>query len=183
MPRIQPVEPAEAPNAAKGMLETAEKKMGRVPNLLKTLAHSPAALQMYMADAGALATASLSAAQQEQIALAVAEANGCHYCLSAHTMKGKGAGLSDADVEAARRGEASQASDAAILRFAMTVLEKKGWVGEAAIEEARSAGLSDAEIIEVVAVVVHNIFTNYMNHVIEPEIDFPKVAPPATVGA
>ncbi|MGF1448459.1 MAG: carboxymuconolactone decarboxylase family protein [Opitutales bacterium] len=183
MPRIQPLDPATATEPVKPMLDGVQQKLGTVPNLLQTLAHAPAALQMYLGDSQALASTSLSAAQREQIALAVAETNGCHYCLSAHTLIGKGAGLDDDAIAAARRGEASAAKDAAMLELARAIVEKRAWIGDEGVAKAREAGLSDAEIIEVIAVVVHNLFTNYMNHILDPEIDFPKVAPPASVPA
>ncbi len=180
MPRIQPLDPAAATGPAKQMLDGVQQKLGVVPNLLKTLAHAPAALQMYLGDSQALGATTLTAAQREQIALAVAESNGCHYCLSAHTLMGKGAGLDDDAIAAARKGVASAAKDAAMLALAREIVEKRAWVGDEGVAQAREGGLSDTEIIEVIAVVVHNLFTNYMNHILDPEIDFPKVAPPAS---
>lgn len=175
MPRVQPLDPKWATGQSKELLNAVAKKFGKAPNLLKTLAHSPAALQTYLASSQALEGASLSAAMRERIALYVAELNECAYCLAAHSAKGKMAGLKPDELIDSRRGESADARTAAILKLSGAIVETKGFVGDDVLAEARDAGVTDGEIAEVVAVVVVNIFTNYANHVFDTVVDFPKV--------
>ena len=67
----------------------------------------------------------------------------------------------------------------AILNFANAVVEKRGWVEDSDLQGARDAGLTDGQIIEVIANVSLNIFTNYFNHAADTEVDFPSVQLPA----
>ena len=182
MPRIQPLDPKSATGRSKELLDAVAKKFGKAPNLLKTLAHSPAALQTYLAAGEALEGASLSPVMRERIALHVAERNECDYCLAAHSAKGKMVGLKNDDLIESRRGESDDAKTAAILRLAGAIVESKGFVNDDLLAQARQAGVTAGEIAEIVAVVVMNIFTNYANHVFDTEVDFPKVeALPAAV--
>lgn len=162
MPRINPVNPETATGKAKELLTAVKSKMGMVPNMMATLANSPAVLESYLSFSGALNGASLNAKTREAIAIAIAEANGCNYCLSAHAVIGKGAGLSDAEVTAARTGESTDAKLGAILTLANAINTSRGFA-------------TDAEILEVVATVSLNVFTNYLNHVSDPTIDFPVI--------
>ena len=182
MPRIQPVDPAQAEGKQKDLLDAVQKKMGGQPNILRTLAQSPAALESYLSFSAALAGGTLSGKVREQIALAVAGANNCAYCGAAHTAIGKGQGLTDEQATAALAGNAADPKTQAILDFAGAVVEKRGWVEDSDLESARSAGLSDGEIVEVIANVSLNIFTNYFNHAADTEVDFPEVKLPAGAG-
>jgi uncharacterized peroxidase-related enzyme len=174
MARIQPLTLATAPAGSRPLLEAVTKKLGRTPNLFLTLAHSPAALQSYLQQSEALSHGLFSAAERERIALAVAEANGCDYCLAAHTALGKGAGLDPAEVQAARRGASSDPKQAALARFARTLAAERGVVSDAGLEAFLAAGWSRAQAVEAVAVVGINLLTNYVNHLAATEVDFPQ---------
>jgi len=171
-----PVTIETAPAAARPLLHGVEAKLGSAPNLFRVVANSPAALEGYLGLNGALGKGSLDARTRERIALAVAEFNGCGYCLSAHTYLGKNlAGLSDAEIAANRRGGSSDARAAAAVAFAVKVVEARGHVSDADVGAVKLAGYGDAEIIEIVAHVALNTLTNYVNEVAQTEIDFPVV--------
>jgi uncharacterized peroxidase-related enzyme len=176
MPRIAPVEAATATGAAATHLATTKKLFGNVPNMFATAAQSPAVIEAMLGMFGSLGKASVGPRVGEQIAIAVAQANGCGYCLSAHTAIGKMHRVSDADLAAARDGRASDPKVAALLALAVAVNEHRGHVDDAILAAARAAGVTDAEIVEVVAHVALNVFTNSLNSVADTEIDFPKVA-------
>jgi uncharacterized peroxidase-related enzyme len=165
------IDPATADPKAKALLEGVQKKLGVIPNMMRVLASNPTVLGAYLAFSGALAGGGLGAKLHEQIALAVAEANGCNYCFAAHTLLGKGAGLSGSEILAARGGAAEDPRAAAALALARKLVERRGAVGAADIDAARAASLSDADIAEIVASVAINVFTNYVN--IAADIDFP----------
>lgn len=175
MPRIQPVTAETKPESA-DILNGVKKKMGKVPNIIGTMANSPAVAKSYLNFSGAMAESSLPAELREQVALTVGQTNNCNYCISAHSYLGHAAGLSDDQVLAARKGQADDPKRAAGLAFAKQVVDKQGFVSDGDMTEVREAGYSDQEIAELVALVALNIFTNYFNHVTDPEIDFPVAA-------
>ncbi len=175
MYRIPAIAHADAQGTVKDMLDSAKKAMGMVPNLLRVAAQSPAALQGMLGLMGAVEHGTLGRKLGEQIALAVAERNGCDYCLSAHTAIGRHAGLSAADLAQARDGHAAGPKAEAAMRFAIGVVEQRGHVSDADLAAARAAGLSNGEIVEVIAHVAVNTFTNLLNNVAQTEIDFPAV--------
>lgn len=177
MPRINPVDPAHAEGKAKTLLDAVKSKLGLVPNMTRTMAVAPATLDAYLAFSGALAGGALNAKVREQIALAVGETNQCGYCLSAHTLIGSKVGLGADDVAAARRATAADPKVAAILKLARALVVQKGEVSDAALAEAKAAGLGDGDVLETVANVALNIYTNYVNHVARTAIDFPEVKP------
>lgn len=174
MPRIPPVDPSTA-GEAKPLLDGIHEALGMTPNLYRVVARSPAALAGVVGLTSALGKGRLRARLRERIALAVAQANGCEYCLSAHTALGKGLRLTDAELALAREGRAPDAHDDAALRFATVLLERRGGVDDADVAAARRAGLDDAELVEIVAHVALNVFTNYLNKAADTEIDFPVV--------
>ena len=163
-----------SPATARPMLEAVHKQIGVVPNLFRLVANSPAALEGYLGMSGALADGALPAATRERIALAVAQINGCDYCLSAHTYMGKNlAKLDAAEIAANRRGGSNDPKADAAVRFAAKVARERGHVGDDDVRAVRMAGYDDAQIVEIVQHVALNTWTNYINEVAKTEIDFP----------
>lgn len=183
MPRIQPLNHADAQGKAKDLLDTVKQKMGGTPNILTTMAHSPAALESYLNFSGALSGGTFSAGLREQIALAVAGTNACDYCAAAHTAIGKGAGVPDEELSRALSGEPADAKAAAAVRLARTLVEKRGFASDEEIRAFKAAGFDDGQLMELVAVVSLNLYTNYINHVAQTDVDFPKVDMPQLAGA
>jgi uncharacterized peroxidase-related enzyme len=167
----------EAPVASQPFLHAVRKQLGVVPNLFRLVSTSPAALEGYLGLSAALGKGSLPAATRERIALAVAEINGCSYCLSAHTYLGKHlAKLDDAEMTANRSGASSDPMADAAVRFAATVTRQRGQVSQADLRALKLAGYDDAQLIEIVLHVALNTWTNYINEIAQTDIDFPVVA-------
>lgn len=183
MQRIAAIHPAEASGKARQLLDGVQAKLGITPNLMKTLASSPAALEAYLHFSSSLATGKLDAKFREQIALTVAQANSCQYCLSAHSAIGKMAGLSPNDILAAREAHSPDARRDAGLRFAQQIVVQRGELSDLAVAQVKAAGYADAEITEIIANVAVNIFTNYFNHIAGTEVDFPIVDVALPAGA
>jgi len=175
MPAIPPIDPTQATGATAESLAAARRKLGRLPNLFLTLAKSPAALQAYFRLSEALEAGEFSAKQREQVALAVAEANACGYCLAAHSAIGSLVGLKPSEIASAREGRAANARDEAIASLARRIVEARGNLDAAEVARWKARGLSESDILETLAVVVLNILTNYTNHIAGTEIDFPQV--------
>lgn len=165
-----------APAASQPLLQAVKKQLGIAPNLFRLVANSPAALQGYLGMSGALGGGELSAATRERIALAVAEVNGCDYCLSAHTYLARNvAKLDDAEITANRSGASGDIKADAAVRFAAKVARLRGHVTGEDFAAVKAAGYTDAQIIEIVQHVALNTWTNYINSVSQTEIDFPVV--------
>lgn len=176
MPNIAPVDPAR-PGPAATIINSVNARVGRVPNIFATMARSPAVLEGFLAFTGALDAGFLSPGQREQIALAVAGANQCDYCASAHTFVAQGAGVHKSEAALNLLGSATDPKTDAILKFVRAVVSSRGQLPESArtLNELSNAGVSDGEIVEVLAHISLNLFTNYFNHVVKTEIDFPLV--------
>lgn len=175
MQRITAVDPAEASGEARQLLDGVRAKFGMTPKLMTTLATAPAALEAYLGFGAALGTGRLDARFREQIALTVAQANECEYCLSAHSAIGTMVGLKPEEIASSRDAHSQDAKHEAGLQFAQAVVVERGDVSDEALARVRGAGYTDGEITEIVANVAINIFTNYFNHVARTDVDFPRV--------
>ncbi|MEV2277160.1 peroxidase-related enzyme [Nocardiopsis sp. NPDC049922] len=178
MSRVTLIDPASATPAAAEQLDAVKKALGVVPNVAKALANSPDALKGYLGLHGALGGGSLSAADRERVALAVAEVNGCDYCLAAHTyVAANVAQVGEDEIVAARRGTSTDPRSAAVVGLAVKVTEARGALADEDLAKAREAGLSDAEIVEVIAGVALNVLTNYVNNALDVDIEWPVAKP------
>jgi uncharacterized peroxidase-related enzyme len=161
--------------ASKPILDTVHRQLGVVPNMFRLIAQSPAALQGFTANNAALAK-TLDVKTRERIALAVAQANGCDYCLSAHSYLGLNlAKLTPEEVALNRHGQSAETKANAAVNFATKIVRDRGRIGEADIRAVREAGFGDGAIVEILAVTAENIFTNLLNIVADTDIDFPVV--------
>lgn len=160
---------------AKMLLDNVRHSMGGVPNIIKVLANAPAALDAYLAFNEALSHGKLSSELREQLAIAIAAFNGCGYCAAAHTFIGRKAGIDAAELQANLQGVSMDDKTQAAITFAFALLEKRGRVSDETVQTIRSAGYTDEEIIEILAHVALNSFTNYFNETAQTELDFPAV--------
>jgi uncharacterized peroxidase-related enzyme len=183
MARLTPIDPATATGRPKELLDAVKQKLGMVPNMTRAMAASPAALDAYLQFSGALAKGTLPAKVREQIALAVAEANGCDYCLAAHTAVGRAVGLTADQLRDSRLGTAVDGRTDALVKFARRVVSARGRVADADLAAVRAAGWDDAAVAEVVANVALHVFTNYFNLVAGTDLDFPPAPPLAGAAA
>lgn len=174
MSRIHAISPESATGQARSLLEAVRGKLGLVPNMTRAMANSPAVLDAYLQFSGAIGKGTLSAKVREQIALAVAQANGCVYCLAAHSTIGTMVGLTAEQVQDSRLGTAVDPEAEALLRFALKVVAARGRISDNDLTEARAAGLGDGTLAEVVANVALHVFTNYFNLVADTDLDFPR---------
>lgn len=175
MTRLQPIDPANAEGKTKEMFNAIQGKLGTIPNMMKTMAQSPAVLEGYLALSGALNGGSIKPKTGELIALAVAESNQCDYCLSVHSFIGENMMKVNPDILLeAREGRSADGKTSAILKLAKDLVDKNGLVDDADVNAAKNAGLSQAEIAETIAHVALNILTNYFNNAAKTELDFPQ---------
>jgi uncharacterized peroxidase-related enzyme len=177
MSRIPLPATADATGSLKDSYDRVRALFGAVPNGVRTLGVSPEVLQGYLAFAGSLATGGLTPAERERVAIMTAQYNSCGYCLSAHTLSGRAAGVSDTELDASRDARSTEPRAMAILGFAQAVLESRGDLDDAVLAAAQDAGLIHSELVEIIANVSLNTLTNYVNRFIKPEHDLPASVP------
>jgi uncharacterized peroxidase-related enzyme len=165
----------EAPLDSQPILDAVNNQLGVVPNLYRVVSHSPAALTGMTRLEAALSKA-LDLKTRTRIAVAIAQVNGCDYCLSAHTYLGLNlAKISPDEIALNRKAVSSNLKADAAVRFAAKVAQTRGKVTGADIAAVKMAGFGEAEIIEIIAVVALNVMTNLINNVTETDIDFPVI--------
>lgn len=174
MTRISLVDP-KADTASKPLLDQITSAFGATPAMFRAVANSPAALEMMWAGFGALGHGKLGAKLGEQIAVLIADRNACEYCLAAHTMLGKKAGVSAEEMSEAQAGRSADPRTAVALGFAEALVTNRAQVTDADVDALRHAGFDDEQIVELVAHVALNLFTNYINVALAVPIDFPIV--------
>jgi uncharacterized peroxidase-related enzyme len=175
MARVAVIDPQTATGEARQLLDAVQSGLGMVPNFIRVLANSPAALGAFLGLHGIAGAGELDSKTRERIALSVAEQNACQYCVSAHTAIGRKAGLDNQEILANRMGRSEDAKAEAALKFARALIENTGQVSKAEFDAVRAAGHSDGEIVEIITHVAMNIFTNLLGKATQIEIDFPKV--------
>ncbi len=175
MQRIKRIEQSTAVGKTAKLFETIKSQMGMVPNVLSTIAQSSAALEGYLGFSSSLNNGELSPQIREQIALGTAGVNRCDYCASAHSLMARNAGLSQQEVDGNLAGRSDELRTQRALTFVSRVLTERGNITDEDLTDIRDAGFSEAEIVEIVANTVLNVFTNYFNHIARTTIDFPEV--------
>ena len=176
MSRLPVIRTDAADHKTRQLFGLVQERLKMTPNSMRVMANSPAVLEGYLGLSGALAGGSLPPTLREEIALAVAELNGCQYCVSAHTAIGKLIGLTDNEIEDAREAKSRSTKVAAALEFTRLLVANRGQVTDADFDAVREAGFGDGEIAEIITHTALNIFTNYFNTAAEVEVDFPKIA-------
>lgn len=179
MQRIPAADLSKASRRTKELLETVQRKVGRVPNLHATMAHSPAVLNAYLRLNDALSQSSLDTRLRELLAVAVAAANDSEYCLAAHTETGRGLRVDDAELLRAREGESADPKTRAALRFALALVQKRGRVGDEEVAALKAAGYGNSAVLEIVASTAMNILTNYCSRVAGTKTDLPRARVPS----
>jgi len=174
--RLTAIDPQQATGKTKELLDAVQAKLGMTPNMMRTMANSPAALEGYLNFSGALGGGKLPAKLREEIALAVGEANRCEYCVSAHTAIGRLVGLQADEIAAARQSSSTDSKQDAALKFAQVLSAKRGEATDAEVQAVKDAGYTEGEVAEIIAHVALNVFTNYFNIAAQTEVDFPKVS-------
>ncbi len=177
MTRLQALNPAEATGKTKELFDAVQGKLGVIPNMMRTMAHSPALLEGYLNFGGALEKGVLSTKTRELLALAIGESNDCEYCVSVHSYLSENLLKQDREtILSARKGFSKDAKTDAILKLAKTLVSKNGRTTDEDVQAAKNAGMTDAEIAETIGHVALNILTNYFNNTVETALDFPEVA-------
>ncbi len=181
MTRTTILSPEQVPAQSQPTLDAFSKSIGFTPNMMAAFAQSPIAFNAWATLLGSLSKA-LDVKTRDSIGLAVSEVNGCDYCLGVHSFTAEHmARMPAEDILLARKGHASDPKRDAAIQFARKVIETRGKVGDADVQAVRDAGYTDANVMEIVALVAMYSLTNFFNNVFDPEKDFPAVAPAGSI--
>ncbi|MBW8791117.1 MULTISPECIES: carboxymuconolactone decarboxylase family protein [Rhizobium] len=181
MSRTVVLTPEQVPAESKQTLDTFTRNIGFTPNMMAAFAQSPIAFNAWATLLGSLSK-TLDVRTRDSIGLAVSEVNGCNYCLTVHSFTAEHmAKLPADDIILARRGHAKDPKRDAAVQFARNVIETRGNVSDAHLKEVRDVGYTDANIIEIIALVAMYSLTNFFNNVFDPEKDFPLVTPAGSI--
>lgn len=175
MSHVPLIDATQTTDERAALLSQIQQAFGTVPNMFRAVANAPAALRSMWGSFGALGGGTLPAKLGEQIAIAVADRNRCEYCLAAHTMLGRKAGATAAEMTAAQEGHSTDPKTDAALRFALKLVDQRGQVSGDDVRRLREAGFDDEGIVEIIAHVALNLFTNYVNVALDVPVDFPQV--------
>ena len=173
MSRVKPVTVEEAKGEVKELYHSLQQHMGKVFNIFLNMGNSAATLKGFLSLSDAASHTHLNPKLREQIALSVGQANHCQYCLSAHSAIAKSQGMSQEEILKSRFAESTHIKDSAILKFAKQVVDNRGNVSNQDVASLKAAGVDDTEFVEIVFIILLNMFTNYFNHITDPKIDFP----------
>jgi uncharacterized peroxidase-related enzyme len=167
----------DAPAESQAILDNVNKMLGFVPNLQRLMSISPNALAGWAALMGSLSK-TLDVKTRDGIALAVSEADACDYCLAAHSyISTKLAKISPEEIALNREGRSSDPKRQAAVAFAKALIEKRGKLSDEEFAAVRTAGWTDANIVEMIALCAQFLLTNFMNNAVQTPIDFPEVGP------
>lgn len=173
MERIKLLTKEQAPEKAKDSLEAINQQFGKIPNIFKMMANSSAVIKTYLAMNDALSEKMLDDKIAERIAVQIAAQNGCEYCSAAHSFIASKI-ISEEEIKKSREAKSEDSKVQAALEFAGSVMKNAGKVSDEELEKVKNAGYSEGEILEIIAVVALNFFTNALNNVAQTPVDFPK---------
>lgn len=164
----------DAEQEAKTLLESTQKKLGFIPNMYFAMANSPGLLNTYMQGYSAFREKSgFSPIEQEVVFLAISQANGCEYCMAAHSFLAEAASGVPSDVTAAIRDgrQVPEMHLNALSVFARLMVITRGLPSQTEVDAFISAGYSDEHILEIIHAVAIKTISNYTNHIFHTEVD------------
>ena len=163
-----------AAGKAKALLEAAKKKLGFVPNMYGAMANEPALFEAYATTYDAFrAEAGFTPVEQEVIFLAISRANGCDYCMAAHSfVADKLSKVSTEITDAIRDGRPlPDAKLGALATFTAIMVTSRGRPTDADVSAFRTAGYSERNILGVILAISVKTLSNYSNHVFHTPVD------------
>jgi uncharacterized peroxidase-related enzyme len=156
-----------------------KNRYGFVPNTMHLMGHSPAVLSSYLSNIDQLAAGNIGYQLAELIALRTATINKSLYCDISHRfIAAKLVGIPVAVISEARQGKSKDTRIQSMLNFVTRVVENRGQISGEETMLLQEAGYTDTEMVEIIAHITFNIFTNYFNLITKPALDFPIIRMP-----
>ena len=160
-----------APPSSRALLADALAAHGRLPNIARTMAESPAALRGFEHLRLAFAESSLTPLEQQVVYLTVSKVNACHYCTTQ-------TGMFDDSSEAREAAEAIRADKPiadpklqTLRRFTAAITAERGWISENLIDDFIAAGYDRVQVLDVISGIALATMSSYINHIAATPID------------
>jgi AhpD family alkylhydroperoxidase len=170
---------AEVSAGNQAIFDQLKAKLGVVPNLYATLAHSEHALGNYLAFQNA--KSSIQGKAREVVNLVVSQVNECEYCLAAHTVIGGMVGFKPEQILEIRSGRASfDAKLDALAKLTRSIASNRGHADQSLVEAFFAAGWTKANLVDAIVVIGDKTVTNYLHATTKVPVDFPAAPKLAT---
>lgn len=161
-----------APEDSQGILQGVQQAFGFVPNLMATLAESPAAVEGYATMMGIFDKSDFTATERQIVLMTNNRLNNCTYCMAAHSTISEMQGVPANAIETLRSGTAFTDTKLEALRqFTITVFENRGHLAGEDIVAFLAAGYTKANVLEVILGTSLKVLSNYTNHVAQTPVD------------
>jgi AhpD family alkylhydroperoxidase len=171
--RIPGYQPGDGDEVADRALADISKMFGGyIPNFHKILAQSPPVVTAFEAMRRTLQGTKIRAIEREIIALEVSRRSNCEYCIAAHSKFARAFKIPASDLEALLSGRPmADPRNALVQRATQRLIDTQGRLSDPELAEFRAGGLSDGELIEIVAVIGWYILSTYVNNLAHTEVD------------
>jgi uncharacterized peroxidase-related enzyme len=163
-----------ATGKARGLLETAKRQLGFVPNMYGAMVNEPALFESYATTYVLFrAECGFTPAEQEVILLVISRGNTCDYCMAAHSfVADKMSKVPPEITDAIRDGRPiADAKIQALATFTKIMFDTRGRPSEASVQEFLAAGYREKNILGIILAIGLKTFSNYANHVFHTPVD------------
>ena len=161
-----------APRESRQTLKQAKARFGLIPNLMATMAESPALVNAYGTIMQIFEQTSFSDTEKQLVLLAVSHENTCHYCMAAHSVVAQMKNVPIAIINTLRDDRPlPDRKLEALNQFTRTVVKNRGYATEAEVTAFLDAGYTCAQIFDVLVGVGMKTLSNYTNHIADIPLD------------
>jgi uncharacterized peroxidase-related enzyme len=162
-----PVTKDTAPEASLPVLEHVEKIFGFVPNLMGTLANSPAAAKGYHALISEFVNCSLTPQEQQVVLLVVSVENRGSYCTGAHSAAAKSRAHVPTEIIDAIRNRQflSDPKLNALAALTRELVRDRGYADHETFQAFFAAGYRNDQVLEILLGIAVKTISNYLDHI------------------
>jgi AhpD family alkylhydroperoxidase len=162
----------QAPEGSRAPLERLQRAFGMVPNVAGIIANSPVLTNIFVPLFEGVHGGTFTEAEIQTLLLTNAVTNSCAWAVAFHSYLALKAGLAPADVQAIRERRAPREPRcAALSAYARSLIEKRGHIGDAAVQAFLAVGFKPDQALETLAVSAASTITNYALNIAKPPLE------------
>lgn len=156
------------------VLESAQKKLGFIPNMYAYMVNAPHMLESYLLGYDKFRSESgFTLTEQEVVLLTISRENRCHYCVAAHSFLADNVSKVPVEVtDAIRDGREVPNTKLRVLSvFTQAMVNKRGWVDQEDINAFLASGYSEQQVLDILLAISVKVISNYANHLFATPLD------------
>ena len=156
------------------LLDAAESKFGFLPNVLRQMSDSTAALEIYMNGQAALAHEGTKLTDKETnlVQLTTSQVNDCTYCVAVHSALGRMQGVDSSTLEAVAAGQSiAEAEGAKYVNATRLLMDKQGHLSGQDLAELEHQGIDREVLFEIIGNIAVKTLSNWVNHIARTKVD------------